>query len=152
MPPLFLKNHFDRLLVEEVYELNAISSTNPIANDLKAIPTTLNLAYPLRPRSRFQNRPKWERRLPERYIILSTLSSSLLKLNVSMQTLDTGEVVASPALLDCRATGIFVNGNLVKMNVTGWNPVTEEGLKLVMHQAEYDPVYRKQDYANAVTG
>jgi hypothetical protein len=31
-----------------------------------------------------------------------------------MQTLDTGEVVASPALLDCRATGLFIDGNFVK--------------------------------------
>jgi hypothetical protein len=36
------------------------------------------------------------------------------KLNVSMQTLDAGEVVASPALLDCRATGLFINSNFVK--------------------------------------
>jgi hypothetical protein len=65
MPPLSLKNRFDRLLVEEVYELNAISSTNPIANDSKAIPTTPNLANPLKPRSRFQHHPKWEQQLPE---------------------------------------------------------------------------------------
>jgi hypothetical protein len=38
----------------------------------------------------------------------------LLELDVSMQTLDTGEVVASLALLDCRATGLFINGNFVK--------------------------------------
>jgi hypothetical protein len=39
----------------------------------------------------------------------------LLELDVSMQTLNTDEVVASPALLDCGATGLFVNGNIVKM-------------------------------------
>jgi hypothetical protein len=39
----------------------------------------------------------------------------LLELDVSMQTLDMGEVVASPALLDCRATGLFINGNFMKM-------------------------------------
>jgi hypothetical protein len=32
-----------------------------------------------------------------------------------MQTLDTGEVVALPALLDCGATGLFIDGNFVKM-------------------------------------
>jgi hypothetical protein len=31
-----------------------------------------------------------------------------------MQTLDTGEVVASPALLDFRATGLFVDRNFIK--------------------------------------
>jgi hypothetical protein len=114
MPPLSLKNHFDRLLVEEVYELNAISSTNPIANDSKAIPATLNLVNPPKPRSIFQNHPKWEQQLPERYIISSTLSSNLLQLDVSMQILNTGKVVASPALLDCRATGLFIDGNFMK--------------------------------------
>jgi hypothetical protein len=32
-----------------------------------------------------------------------------------MQTLDTGEVVASPALLDCGATGLFIDSNFMKM-------------------------------------
>jgi hypothetical protein len=32
-----------------------------------------------------------------------------------MQNLDIGKVVASPALLDCRATGLFIDGNFVKM-------------------------------------
>jgi hypothetical protein len=32
-----------------------------------------------------------------------------------MQTLDTGEVVALPALLDCRATGLFVDSNFIKV-------------------------------------
>jgi hypothetical protein len=32
-----------------------------------------------------------------------------------MQTLDTGEVVALPALLDCGATGLFIDGNFMKM-------------------------------------
>jgi hypothetical protein len=103
------------LLVEEVYESNANSSTNPITNDSKAIPTPTNLANPPKPHLRFQNCLKWERRLPERYVISSTPSSNLLELDVSMQTLDTGEVVASLALLDCRATGLFVDRNFVKM-------------------------------------
>jgi hypothetical protein len=37
-----------------------------------------------------------------------------LELDVSMQTLDTREVVASPALLDCGATNLFINGEFVK--------------------------------------
>jgi hypothetical protein len=31
-----------------------------------------------------------------------------------MQTLNTGEVVASPALLDCRATSLFIDGDFMK--------------------------------------
>jgi hypothetical protein len=32
-----------------------------------------------------------------------------------MQTLDTGKVVALPALLDCGAAGLFIDGNFMKM-------------------------------------
>jgi hypothetical protein len=32
-----------------------------------------------------------------------------------MQTLNTGEVVASLALLDCGATSLFINGNFLKV-------------------------------------
>jgi hypothetical protein len=103
------------LSVEEVYELNAISLTDTIANDLKAIPNPPNLANPLKSCSRFRNHLKWERQLPGQYVILSTPSLNSLKLDVSMQTLDTGEVVASLALLDCRATGLFINSNFVRM-------------------------------------
>jgi hypothetical protein len=101
MPPLSSKNCFATLLVEEVYELNSIFSTDAITNDSKAIPTP-------------PNTPKWEKQLPEHYVISSTPSSNSLKLNVSMQTLDTREVVASLALLDCGATGLFVNGEFMK--------------------------------------
>jgi hypothetical protein len=31
-----------------------------------------------------------------------------------MQTLDTAKVVALPALLDCGATGLFIDGNFIK--------------------------------------
>jgi hypothetical protein len=112
MPLLSSTNRFAMLLVEEVYKLNSISSTDTIANDSKAIPTPPNA---LKPRSRFRNHPKWERRLPECYVISSTPSSNSLELEVSMQTLDTVEVVASPALLDCGATGLFIDGEFVKV-------------------------------------
>jgi hypothetical protein len=117
MPPLSLKNRFAMLLVEEVYKLNSISSTDAITNNSEAIPTPPNTP---KPHSRFRNRPKWKKRLPECYVILPTLSFNSLE-HVSMQTLDTGEVVASPALLDCGATGLFVDGEFVKAkNLTTW--------------------------------
>jgi hypothetical protein len=46
------------LLVEEVYKLNSISSTDAITNNSKAIPTPPN---PSKPPSNFQNCLKWEK-------------------------------------------------------------------------------------------
>jgi hypothetical protein len=43
MPPLSLKNCFNMLSIEEVYEVNAISLTDTIVNNLKTIPTPQNL-------------------------------------------------------------------------------------------------------------
>ena len=57
---------------------------------------------------------KWERRLPKCYILASTPSSSSISLGVTLQTTDTGEMHTMPALLDCSATGLFVDTQYVR--------------------------------------
>jgi hypothetical protein len=107
MPPLSSSNRFAVLSVDEVYKSNSISLTDSIVDDLQAIPSPPPLC------SRVQRHPKWERQLLKCYVIASTLSSKLFKLNVAMQTTDTGEVFASKALLDCGATDLFMNSDFV---------------------------------------
>jgi hypothetical protein len=58
--------------------------------------------------------PKWEHRLPKRYVVASTPSPKSLHLKVELQTTDTREVLATNALLDCRATSLFINTEYVK--------------------------------------
>jgi hypothetical protein len=58
--------------------------------------------------------PKWERQLPKRYVVASTPSPKSLHPKVELQTTDTGEVLATNALLDCGATGFFIDTEYVK--------------------------------------
>ena len=66
------------------------------------------------PRASSSRIAKWERRLPKRYILASTPSSDSISLGVTLQTTDTGETHATPALLDCGATGLFVDAQYVR--------------------------------------
>jgi len=58
--------------------------------------------------------PKWEKRLPSRYVIASVPGERSLQLSVEIQTTDTGQRLQIFALLDCGATGLFINSTLVR--------------------------------------
>ena len=57
---------------------------------------------------------KWERRLPSHYVVASVPGKNSLQLTVEIQTTDTGKRVQIIALLDCGATGLFINSALVR--------------------------------------
>jgi len=59
-------------------------------------------------------KPKWEKRLPKLFSIsaLDTQGTSLLLL-VEIGTMDTSELHSVKALLDCRATGSFINRDFI---------------------------------------
>jgi transposase InsO family protein len=62
-------------------------------------------------------RPRWERRLPPKLIIASTEGGpTSLELEVKIETTDTGEVKAVHSLVDCGATGEFIDRDYVKAN------------------------------------
>ena len=58
--------------------------------------------------------PKWERRLPKRYVVAATPGPRSLNLKVELQSTDTGDVIATNALLDCGATGLFIDTEYVR--------------------------------------
>ena len=60
--------------------------------------------------------PKWERQLPKRYVVAATPGPCSLNLKVELQTTDTGDVLATNALLDCGATGLFIDSEYVHKN------------------------------------
>ncbi|KIJ36867.1 hypothetical protein M422DRAFT_88607, partial [Sphaerobolus stellatus SS14] len=64
----------------------------------------------------FYRRPAWERRLPNNYVLAATPSSKSLSLKISVQTTDTGEVFSTPTLVDCGATGQFMDADFVRRN------------------------------------
>ena len=62
-------------------------------------------------------RPRWEQCLPPRLVIASAEESpTSLNLKVEIETTDTGEVKAVHSLIDCGATGEFIDRDYVKAN------------------------------------
>jgi hypothetical protein len=115
MPPLSIHNRFAVLPVEEVHELNSDSAAD--TDETQAIPYVPPILQPSR-------RPKWERRLPERYIMAANPSMNSFKLQVSIQTTDTSEMHTTMALLDLGATGLFANMDFVKRNQLTTKPLS----------------------------
>jgi len=68
------------------------------------------------PATALLHRPKWEKRLPKLFSIsaLDTRGTSLLLL-VEIGTTDTSELHSVKALLDCRATGSFIDRDFVRL-------------------------------------
>jgi hypothetical protein len=60
--------------------------------------------------------PKWEKCLLKHFIVATMPNLKLLEILISMQTMDTGIVLSMKGLLDCRATGEFINSNYIKQN------------------------------------
>jgi hypothetical protein len=63
-----------------------------------------------------KNRKAWELRLPKKYIVASTPSDNSLEIQVGIQANDANIEIATSALLDCGATGMFMDSEYVKAN------------------------------------
>jgi hypothetical protein len=58
----------------------------------------------------------WERRLPKHYVVAAAPCPKSLVIKVEVQTTDMAEVKSSPALMDCGATGQFMDCAYVERN------------------------------------
>ena len=92
-------NKFTVLTIENPNTIDSELVDTPLPNPL--VPTLLH-------------KPKWEKRLPKLFSI-STLDmqGTFLLLPVEIETTDTSELHSVKALLDCRATGSFINRDFV---------------------------------------
>ena len=59
---------------------------------------------------------QWERWLSKQYIVAATPGPKSLVIKVEIQTTDTTEVKSGPVLLDCGATGQFMDHDYVEQN------------------------------------
>ena len=57
---------------------------------------------------------KWEKCLPKAFILAATPGPKSLTVKVSLQSTDTAEVFATPALVDCGTTGQFIDQEYVR--------------------------------------
>ena len=106
VPSLPVSNRFAVLKNEHVN----ISETN-IANE---IPVTPKPPEPNKPRSRWIR--KWEKCLPKSFVVAAAPGPRSLTVKVALQSTDTGEVFSTLALVDCSATGQFINRGYVEKN------------------------------------
>jgi len=113
-PPLSTSNRYAPLHVDLVEENSTLPSeptdgTTIVADVQSTSPAPSHPVYP--PRLK-----RWERRLPRRYVVASTPSENSLHLKVEIVTTDTQQLISFMALLDCGATGLFVDRGFVDRN------------------------------------
>jgi hypothetical protein len=58
----------------------------------------------------------WERRLPKKFVIATTPSDNSLNIDIEIETTDTAIKCNTRALIDCGATGLFINTEYVCLN------------------------------------
>ena len=58
----------------------------------------------------------WERCLPKCYVVATTPGPKLLTIKVEIQTTDTAEIKSRPTLIDCGATGQFMDQDYMECN------------------------------------
>ena len=100
-PPLPVYNRFSCLEVE-----NEITPTPTFQTEQPEKVTQKLETLPKSPQVHLRN---WEKRLPKKYVVAATPSPKSLVIKVEIQTTDTAEVKLGPALVECGATGPFMN-------------------------------------------
>ena len=105
MPPLSSHNRFSTLSVDNIPEIDEPVANSQVVQSLERPPEGV-------PFQRRVWRPRWEQCLLAQFIV-DVLDETegpwrSLRLNIELQTTDTGETRAVKALLDSGATGMFI--------------------------------------------
>src|SRR3981189_1502623 len=105
-PPLSSHNRYACLVVDQCEDATSVSDC------VKVVPQPS--VPPLKTaRIRLAN---WERRLPKRFVIATTPSENSLNIDVEIEMTDTAMKRNTSALVDCGATGLFVDTEYVRSN------------------------------------
>src|SRR3981189_782880 len=106
MPPLSSHNRYACLVVDQCEDATSVFDC------VKVIPQP-SPPPPKTARIRLAN---WERGLPKKLIIATTPSDNSLNIDVEIETTDTAMKRNTNALVDCGATGLFVDTEYVRLN------------------------------------
>src|SRR3981189_2201315 len=106
MPPLSSHNRYACLVVDQCEDATSVFDCAKVVP--QPSPPTPKIA-----RIRLAN---WERRLRKRFVIATTPSDNSLNIDVEIETTDTAMKRNTNALVDCGATGLFVNTEYVYLN------------------------------------
>jgi hypothetical protein len=105
MPLLSVHNHFTALFIDKIPESTTIPSTDQ--TEMKAMPSILKTHTPC------IRCLKWGKHLLNHYTIAANTTSKFLELKISLQMTDTGTIIPTKGLLDCRANDLFVHSDFV---------------------------------------
>ena len=107
-PSLPTYNRFDVLSIQESNE--TVETIDKVVQNSESLPSPTPTS-PLRPNSR----PKWERKLPSKFIVAATEgTANSLKLKVELETTDTAEIKSTNTLVDSGATREFIDQHYAK--------------------------------------
>src|SRR3981189_3316516 len=102
MPPLSSRNRYTCLVVDQCEDATSVFDCVKVVPQLSPPPPKIA-------RIRLAN---WEHRLPKKLVIATTPSDNSLNIDIEIETTDT----AMNALVDCGATGLFVDAEYVHSN------------------------------------
>ena len=105
MPSLPVHNRFSILSVDIIPEIDESAEKNLVVSKQKTKPLRIF-------------RPRWERRLPPKLTIASSDGgdSRSLKVEVTVETTDTGKAYVELSLVDSGASGEFIDRDYVHRN------------------------------------
>src|SRR3979490_582612 len=105
-PPLSSHNRYACLVVDQCEDATSVFDC------VKVVPQP-SPPPPKTARIRLAN---WERRLPKKFVIATTPSDNSLNIDVEIETTDMAMKRNANALVDCSATGLFVDAEYVRSN------------------------------------
>jgi hypothetical protein len=107
MPPLSSYNRFACLEVDSLIEPHIC-----VANSTEVVQTH---SHPPTPNQR-SHLPAWECRLPVKYVVAASPGPMSLTVDVEIESMDTAVKRCTQALIDCGATGCFIDIKWAKLN------------------------------------
>src|SRR3981189_456319 len=105
-PPLSSQNRYACLVVDQCEDATSVFGCAKVVPQLSPPPQKIA-------RIRLAN---WERRLPKKFVIATTPSDNSLNIDVEIERTDTAMKRNTSALVDCGATGLFVDTEYVRSN------------------------------------
>src|SRR3981189_802378 len=106
MPPLSSRNRYTCLVVDQCEDATSVFDC------VKVVPQ-LSPPSPKIARIRLAN---WEHRLPKKFVIATTPSDNLLNIDIEIEMTHTAMKRNTSALVDCGATGLFIDTEYVRSN------------------------------------
>jgi hypothetical protein len=116
MPPLSSYNRFACLEVDTLIE-----SHTCVAKSTEVVQTYSHPPIP----DQCSRRPAWERRLPVKYVVAASPGPMCLTVDVEIESTDTTVKRCTQALIDCGATGCFIDIKWAKLNNIPTCPLTK---------------------------